>query len=125
VFINGSLNLNPDAGPLTIMLNTLDANNSPGEALFDAAGNYNWTLIQATGGINIYGNGFDPALMELNALVQLNLAGFSNFYDGQFALQLDGNALNLIYTGSAIPEPMSLSVIAGVGMLMMRRRRSA
>ncbi len=114
LFISGGLNLDPAGGALTIRMTTLDPTNNPGDAFFDAARNYSWMLINADGGIS----GFDPAWVELN------LDGFSNVYDGAFALQLDpsGTALNLTYT-SAIPEPGSVRAFV-LGAAFLARRRS-
>ncbi len=57
--------------------------------------NYAWTIASATGGILHYNH----------ADFALDTSGFTNPLHGAFDITNTGNALQLTYTATAVPEP--------------------
>ena len=92
---------------------SLLATNAAGNATnFDKTNNYTWVLASASNGIV----GFNASDFVVNT------SAFSNdFAGGSFAVQLNGNDLDLVYT-SSVPEPISLSAVF-VGTLALSARR--
>jgi autotransporter-associated beta strand protein len=86
---------------------------------------YSWTLVSTSLGIT----GFASSLFTINTDAANGTSGFANMLgSGVFSVEMSGNDLNLVFTGSAIPEPSSYATLCGaialVGALVYRRRRS-
>jgi len=107
--------------PFNINLLSLSALPSTAGSLagFNAGTNYSWTILTASNAIA----GFDPTWF------QINTTGFApyNPYGGFFSLVVNGNNLNLLYTGSGtpIPEPgtwLVAALLTAAAWLRWRRR---
>lgn len=123
ITITGQLDLtNLTTGNFSINLWTLSAiaPDVNGDALdFNPANSYSWTIVSTTLGIT----GFSAADFTVHHAANNGAAGFSNAFDGTFAVAVSGNNLLLTYT--PIPEPSSLLLVAfGIGAFALRRRFS-
>lgn len=117
--VAGSLTINATGGnPFTIGLNTLDftSGHAGVPATFSPTANYAFGFVTTTSGVN----GFDPSKFSFNT------AGVDSSLTGTWSIAQSGYNLNLVYTGSAIPEPSTYAAIFGavalVGAGWHRRR---
>jgi hypothetical protein len=111
----GALSLTAtSAAKFTLELDTLTLAQTAGLiGDFNAASDYAWRFLTATGGIT----GFDAGAFAFD------VSGFQNTLDGGFSVSQSGNDLILNYT--AVPEPSSaLLALAGSALLLNRRRRA-
>lgn len=117
-----SLNITAGAGQFTVNLVSLTAGQAAGAAQnFNPNSNYSWLFVDSGSAIT----SFSASSFVLSA------TGFSNTFDGSFSIVqgtgLDTDKLYINYT-SAIPEPSSFAILAGLGAVgfvgLRRRRRS-
>ena len=111
--ITGTLTIAITEEPFVINIASLTAADEAGLlAGFDPGSSYSWVLATATGGIT----GFNAGLFSLDT------SDFANGFDGSFSLTESGNSLVLNY--SAVPEPgtWALLGIAGLCVVIFRRR---
>jgi len=118
--VTGSLSITATSGsPFSVGLTTLTFANASGVPQnFSATGNYAFAFVTTSSGII----GFNPAAFTLNA------AGVDGSLLGTWSLSLanSNRDLQLIYTGSAIPEPSTYAALVGLGALVIagwRRKR--
>ena len=117
--ITGSLTVTAtSASKFTVSLNTFDFTSGAAgvPANFFASSNYTLGFVTTTTGIF----GFDTTAFTLNT------AGVDRSLTGTWAIAQSGNNLNLVYTGSAIPEPSTYAAIIGACALacaVWKRRR--
>ncbi len=117
-----SLNITAGVGQFTINLVSLTAGQVAGAAQnFNPNSNYSWLFVDSGSAITSF---------SASSFV-LSTTGFSNAFDGSFSIVqgtgLDTDKLYINYT-SAIPEPSSFAILAGlgaVGFVGLRRRRSS
>jgi autotransporter-associated beta strand protein len=105
--ISGALNLqSATTNRFTIRLISLTSSNTPGPlADFVSAGTNVWTLATASGDIQ----NFDPAKFSVDT------TGFSNAFNGTFAVSTNAGSLLLIYSGAALVAPVVGGAVAGGG----------
>jgi len=109
--INGVLNLNATStanGRFTISLSSMDAL----AANFDPHLDYTWPILHATDGIS----GFDSSAISLDSSSFKN-----NLSGGHFSIISAQNNLSVHFT--AVPEPTSLALLAGICLLSTSRRQ--
>lgn len=116
ITVNDTLNFTSAApASYTLSVVSLTASNLAGPAENFNSGVGSSFLIAATGGIT----GFDAAAWSIDTSL------FQNAFTGSFSLSQSGNNLYLNYTPSAIPEPSTcvmLAGLAGLGIVLLRRR---
>ncbi|MFA7342895.1 MAG: autotransporter-associated beta strand repeat-containing protein [Terrimicrobiaceae bacterium] len=117
--VTGTLSITAtSADPFVIHVFTLDGNGDPGlMSGFNTAANASWTLVNANSITGFAANKFS-----------VDLGGFSNFYDGTFAVATNGsNDLVLNYTAptAPVPEPSTyaLLILAGAALFLTSRRK--
>ncbi|MCC7351718.1 MAG: autotransporter-associated beta strand repeat-containing protein [Phycisphaerales bacterium] len=111
--INGTLNLASAAG-FSVDLLSIDGSNQPAALVgFDNTISQSWVIAQTQGITN-----YTPGALSVDA------SGFANDLDGgTFDIGVDGNDLLLQFTPyTSIPEPAGLLLIAGVFIVLRRRR---
>ena len=118
--ISGALNIAATSGnKFTIGINTLNGSNVAGAPVnfdFTTGASYIFGFVTTTGGIS----GFDASKFTLST------SGVDSSITGAWSIAQSGNNLNLVYSGSAIPEPSTYAALfgaAGLGFAIWRRRR--
>lgn len=120
--ISGTLTVNATmANPFTINVHTLVNGTSSAGAManFDANTSDSWTFVTTSGGISF------GTHASIGASFAINTDDFANTTNGTFSLAHVGDNLALNYTTSAVPEPRSFTILAGLfalGFTATRRR---
>jgi autotransporter-associated beta strand protein len=116
--VTGTLTIDATAGsPFTIIVTSLDGSDQAGElANFDDQLDYSFLLLSTTGGIEL------GAGATLESSFAIDTSAFTNTFEGNWSVALDGNDLFLTYV---VPEPRFFAVLLGciaLGSALLRRR---
>jgi hypothetical protein len=103
----------PDSGNVTI---TSDGTNSSG--IWDITAGFNFDAALASAGLSGQITGISVALND-------QLLAQTTETDGLTLATIDKKHLVITPTTTVVPEPAALSLLAGVGLLMARRRNAA
>jgi len=84
------------------------------------------TFYSSGGLVDLVGLGYDVTLNADNILTLNFFEWYDDFPGGEDGLWLSGSQVNCEFTADAVPEPMSMTVLAlGLGAMAARRRRKS